>query len=36
MGKTFLYLFTFASPGNAPGFNCSWQAERLVSVHGLN
>jgi hypothetical protein len=31
MGATFLYLFTFVSPGNKPGFNCSRQAGRLVS-----
>ena len=27
-------LFTFASPGDAPGFNCSWQAVRLVNSSG--
>jgi len=31
MEKPLSYQFTFASPGNAPGFNCSRQAERLVN-----
>jgi hypothetical protein len=25
------YLFTFASPGNKPGFNCSKQAVRVMN-----